>query len=248
MKLQIEKIDQHAFVNFINRLKLIDSFIYFKIKDNQVISTVYLPQRDAVKHHSVPFESIFQTNEVPQLDKELKIAFFDANRIIDAFKQFEADSIRCDIEFIENEQDLVASTFRIYNDELEITLACSEPSLGFKDLTSDQINAIFAKDDNDGFQFPIDNHGINRLKSLFNLEKDETFDIKSNGNGVQVKGKTFNVVISQNATGDGNATLYKKYLSLLDKEEYNVHVSNNKVLFDSTESETLLTISTCQTA
>ena len=34
MKLQIEKIDQHAFVNFINRLKLIDSFIYFKIKDN----------------------------------------------------------------------------------------------------------------------------------------------------------------------------------------------------------------------
>jgi len=189
MKLEIAKIDQHAFINFINRLKLIDSFIYFKIKDNQVISTVYLPQRDAVKHHSVPFESIFQTNEVPNLDKELKVAFFDANRIIDAFKQFEHDSIRCEIEFIENDQDLVASTFRIYNDELEITLACSEPSLGFKDLTSDQVDAIFTKG-NDAFEFAIDNHAINRLKSLFNLEKDETFDIKSNGNGVSVKGKT----------------------------------------------------------
>ena len=41
MKLEIAKIDQHAFISFINRLKLIDSFIYFKIKDNQVISTVY---------------------------------------------------------------------------------------------------------------------------------------------------------------------------------------------------------------
>lgn len=247
MKLQIDRIDQHSFINFINRLKLIDSFIYFKIKDNQVISTAYLPQRDAVKHHSVPFETIFQTNNVPSLDKELKIAFFDANRIIDAFKQFEHDSIRCDIEFIENEQDLVASTFRIYNDELEITLACSEPSLGFKDLTSDQISAIFAKDSN-SFQFGIDNHTINKLKSLFNLEKDETFDIKSNGKGVNVKGKTFNVVVSQSANGDGNATLYKKYLTLLDKEEYDVHVSSNKVVFDSNDSDTLLTISTCQTA
>lgn len=247
MKLQIDRIDQHAFINFVNKLKLIDSFIYFKIKDNNVISTVYLPQRDAVKHHSVPFGSIFQTQEVPSLDKELKIAFFDAGRIVDAFKQFEADAIRCEIEFIENEQDLVASAFRIYNDELEITLSCSEPSLGFKDLTSDQVDAIFSKEQS-AFQFPIDNHSINRLKSLFNLEKDETFDIKSNGNGVEVKGKTFNVVISQSADGDGNATLYKKYLSLLDKEEYNVHVSPNKVVFDSTESDTLLTISTCQTA
>ena len=247
MKLQIDRIDQHSFTSFINRLKLIDSFIYFKIKDGQVISTVYLPQRDAVKHHSVPFESIFQTNEVPQLEKELKVAFFDAGRIIEAFKQFEHDVIKCDIEFIENEQDLVAYTFRIYNDELEITLACSEPSLGFKDLTTEQINAIFAKEEG-SFQFPIDNHTINKLKSLFNLEKDETFDIKSNGKGVEVKGKTFNVVVSQSAEGDGNATLYKKYLGLLDKEEYTAHVSSNKVVFDSNDSETLLTISTCQTA
>ena len=39
MKLQIDRIDQHSFTSFINRLKLIDSFIYFKIKDGQV--TVY---------------------------------------------------------------------------------------------------------------------------------------------------------------------------------------------------------------
>ena len=247
MKLEIAKIDQHAFISFINRLKLIDSFIYFKIKDNQVISTVYLPQKDAVKHHSVPVDTIFGGGISLENSKELKVAFFDASRIIDAFKQFEHDAIRCEIEFIENEQDFVASTFKIFNDELEITLSCSEPSLGFKDLTTDQINAIFAKDSG-SFQFPIDNHAINRLKILFNLEKDETFDIKSNGNGVSVKGKTFNVVISQSTTGDGNATLYKKYLALLDKEEYNVHVSQNKVIFDSTESETLLTISTCQTA
>ena len=40
MKLQIDRIDQHAFISFVNKLKLIDSFIYFKIKDNNVISTV----------------------------------------------------------------------------------------------------------------------------------------------------------------------------------------------------------------
>ena len=50
MKLQIDRIDQHALTEFINRVKLIDSFIYMKIKDGQIKSTVYLPQRDAVKH------------------------------------------------------------------------------------------------------------------------------------------------------------------------------------------------------
>ena len=40
----------------------------------------------------------------------------------------------------------------------------------------------------------------------------------------------------------------EKYLGLLDKEEYTAHVSSNKVVFDSNDSETLLTISTCQTA
>jgi hypothetical protein len=247
MKLTIDRIDQHALTEFINRVKLIDSFIYMKIANGQIKSTVYLPQRDAVKHHSVPVNNIFQVSEWPDTDKEMKIAFFEGSKVIEAIKHFDHDAIQGELEFIENDNELVASTLRIFNDELEITLACSEPSLGFKDLSQDQIDAIFARENND-FDFSFDTHMIGKVKNLFSLDKDETFSIKSDVAGVNVSGKSFSVVVTPDTSGNGEVTVYKKYLNLLDKDEQTVFVSGSKVVFQSNDSDTLLTVSTCQTA
>tara|TARA_B100000085_G_scaffold101049_1_gene91907 strand:- start:471 stop:1214 length:744 start_codon:yes stop_codon:yes gene_type:complete len=247
MKLQIDRIDQHALTGFINRVKLIDSFVYMKIQNGQIHSAVYLPQRDAVKSHSIACNEIFQISEWPDTDLEMKVAFFEGAKVIDAIKHFEADAIKGEIEFIEQEGELIASSLRMFNDELEITLSCSEPSLGFKDLTEDQQAAIFATD-NTQFSFNIDTHTINKVKNLFGLDKDETFSVQANGKGVSVNGKSFNAVINPESNGQGEVTVYKKYLNLLDKEEQTVHVADSKIVFQSTESNTLLTVSTCQTA
>lgn len=247
MKLQIDRIDQHALTSFINRVKLIDSFVYMKIKEGQIHSAVYLPQRDAVKSHNVACDEIFQISEWPDTDAEMKVAFFEGSKVIEAIKHFESDAIKGELEFIEQEGELIASSLRMFNDELEIKLACSEPSLGFKDLTPEQQAAIFATD-NTKFSFNIDTHTINRVKNLFGLDKDETFSVKANGTGVSVNGKSFNAVINPESNGNGEVTVYKKYLNLLDREEQTVYISDQKIVFQSTESETLLTVSTCQTA
>ena len=247
MKLQIDRIDQHELTGFINRVKLIDSFVYMKIKDGQIHSAVYLPQRDAVKSHTVNCDKIFQISEFPDTDKEMKVAFFEGAKVIEAIKHFDHDAIKGEIEFLENENEFVASTLRIFNDELEITLSCSEPSLGFKDLSQDQRDAIFARSDSK-FDFTLDTHSIGKVKNLFSLDKDETFGINSDVQGINVNGKSFNVVLTPDTSGNGNVTVYKKYLNLLDKEEQTVYVSGSKVVFESNDSTTLLTVSTCQTA
>lgn len=247
MKLKIDRVDQHALTGFINRVKLIDSFIYMKMDENRITSAVYLPQRDAVKYHSVNTDTIFSFTESLDSDKNIKIAFFDGSRVIEAIKHFDHDAIKGEFEFIENDEDLIASTLRLFNDELEITLSCSEPSLGFKDLTQEQIEGIFSKEGSE-FNFELDTYSISKVKNLFTLDKDETFAIKANSKGINVKGKTFNVLINSESNGKGEVTVYKKYLSLLDKEEHSVYISPSKVVFASKDSETLLTISTCQTA
>jgi|TARA_R110002050_G_scaffold155202_1_gene283203 hypothetical protein len=247
MKLKIDRIDQHELTAFINRVKLIDSFVYMKISNGQINSAVYLPQRDAVKSHNIPCDKIFQVSEFPDTDKEMKIAFFEGSKVIEAIKHFDHDAIKGEIEFLENDTEFVASTLRIFNDELEITLSCSEPSLGFKDLTEDQQAAIFATNDTK-FSFTMDTHTINKVKNLFGLDKDETFSVKANGTGVSVSGKSFSAAINPESNGSGAVTVYKKYLNLLDKEEQTVHISDSKIVFESTESATLLTVSTCQTA
>jgi hypothetical protein len=249
MKITINKVDQNSFTSFINRLKVIDTFVYFKIKDGVVQASAYLPQRDAVKHHRVPVEHMFQIAEPITTEKELKIAFFDATKLTDAFKQFEYDSIQGEIEFIENADDFVATSFRIFNDELEINLACSEPSLGYKDLTDSQIATIFNVEEAN-YKFDMDLATLNKVKSLFGLDKEETFSIEANGKGVKLTGNTYNMLVTPDYDGKagGKVTLFKKYLNLLDKEDYTANVMDNRVVLRSNESETLLTIATCQTA
>jgi len=250
MKLTISKVDQSKFVSFINRLKVIDSFVYFKIKNGEVEASAYLPQRDAVKHNRVPLSEIFHIKDGEiTTEKDLKIAFFDASRLIDAFKQFDGESIRGEFEFIENEDDCIASSFKIYSDELEITLSCSEPSLGYKDLTDAQISSIFNVDGSN-FEFEFDYSSISKVKSLFGLDKEDTFSINRKKDGVRLKGKTYNMLVTNKAAGDdaGSVTLFKKYLNLLDKEDYTAHVLSNRVVLKSNDSDTLLTIATCQTA
>jgi len=249
MKIQINKVNQQNFIDFVNKLKVIDSFIYFKIKDETVQAAAYLPQRDAVKHHRLPLKDIFQIESSIEASKELKIAFFDAAKLTEAFKQFDSDSIKGEIEFLENDEDFVATSFRIFNDELEIVLSCSEPSLGYKDLTDSQIQSIF---DTSGtsYSFEIDYTTLSKAKSIFNLDKDDTFSINANGTGVKFKGKTYNMLINPKYTGEsnGSVTLFKKYLNLLDREDYTANVLDNRVVLKSNDSETLLTIATCQSA
>lgn len=252
MKIKIDKVDQNNFIGFVNRLKVIDTFIYFKIKDEVVQASAYLPQRDAVKHHRVPVSHVFQLEDgtlESAGSKELKIAFFDASRLTDAFKQFEFGNVRAEIEFVENEEDFVATEFRVYNEELEIKLACSEPSLGYKDLTDSQIQAIFNVDAAK-YVFDMDYTAISKVRSLFGLDKEETFSITTNKDGVRMKGKTYNYLVTEGFEGAkcNDVTLFKKYLNLLDKEDYSANVMDNRVVLRSKDSETLLTIATCQTA
>jgi len=250
MKISVNKVDQTNFINFVNRLKVIDTFIYFKIKDGIVQASAYLPQRDAVKHHRLPLGEVFQIEDGNiTTDKELKIAFFDASRLTDAFKQFDSDSIQAEIEFLENDEDCVATEFKIFNDELEITLSCSEPSLGYKDLTDSQIEGIFNVDAAN-YVFDMDYSTTSKVRNLFGLDKEETFSIAANGDGVRMKGKTYNMLVTPDYAGTNprKVTLFKKYLNLLDREDYSANVMDNRVVLRSKDSETLLTIATCQTA
>lgn len=248
MKLEINRIDQNGFVEFINKLKTIDTFLYFKLRNGEVTSAVYLPQRDAVKLHTAPISNLFSISEALPQGKELKVAFFDAAKVLDAIKMFQSDQISGTMEFQENEEDFVCTSLKLYNEELEITLACSDPSLGFKDLTDAQLQSIFDREGSD-FDFVLDTFTLGKIKSLFSLDKEETFSITASNEQVRVKGKTYNYQANQSFNGSASeATLYKKYLNLLDREEYSVYVSSNKVVMKSNDSQTFLTIATCQTA
>jgi hypothetical protein len=250
MKINLTRIDAEAMISFISKLTSIDKFVYLKVADENLVSSVYLPERDAVKVQSVLFNEIFSFENKP--DKDLKISFFNGSKVLEALRNFsnvDNDELTGEIECAEIEGEYIATKISVQSSNLRITVACSDPTLGFMDLSTDQIKAIFNKKDV-MFDFDLEPFMQSKISSLFNLDKDsDTFKIQYTNDAVRIKGDSYDAKITQTDASSVESgvevMLYKKYFSLLDKEAYTVSVCPNKLIFKSKDSNTLLTVSVC---
>jgi hypothetical protein len=135
----------------------------------------------------------------------------------------------------------------LISDDLTVVLPCSDPSLGFMDMTDEQIKAVFDTT-NPIFTFDVQPFNIDNLNSLFKLEKEnEVFNVLNDSTGVRFKGKTYNKLVTEDNKSDSvnEITFYKRYLNFLDKESYTVSIFEHKAVWSSLDSNTLLCIATC---
>jgi hypothetical protein len=252
MNIAIQRVKVNELTVFIKKLLTIDKFIYFRIKPGAkkkdgpvIVANCYLPEKDAVKIQQVSFADIFESDA--EITKNIKISFFDGSYVIDALKHF-GQSVSGEIVCKEIGEDLVATSINLVNDDLNISIRCTDPSLGFQDLTSDQIKNIFSTD-SAVFNFDVDYFKIEELKGLFSLEKEkETFKIAVTPTGIRFKGDVYNKLVNAEVVVDKEVEVmfYKKYLNLFDKESYNITICPSKAVFKSQDSNTMITIASCQ--
>lgn len=241
MKSQITNLNAPEFSSFIKKLLPIDKFIYIKIGKEQTLSSVYFPEKDAVKLVKVKTADLFTMDN----EKTIKVSFYNGTKVIDALSHFSSE-IKGYIEYDELDGELVASDFVLYDDNLKISLACADPAMSFMEMTKEQISSAFSATDS-LFQFELLNTHTERMTKLFTLEKDEdTFKLYLTEKAISIQGKTFDAALTSNFTKSSTigseVLLYKKYIGLLDKENYTVTVCENKIIFKSLDTDTLLTV------
>lgn len=242
MELTLEKIDSYELKSFIKKLLPIDKFIFMKIDDKNTTSSVYFPERDAVKLVHVDTPEMFSG----EIDTPIKVSFYNGSKVIDALSHFSGSDITGLIKYEQIDNELMASDFTLRSDDLQINLACADPSLSFMEMSQDETERAFGTDEN-MFSFELLNTHIDKMKSLFSLEKeDETFTLEITDKGVNVKGDSYNANLTSKVEGEPAAgtkvVIYKKYINLLDKESYKVIVCENKVVFHSLDTHTSLTV------
>lgn len=239
MEIQLQEINGIEFSGFVKKLLPIDKFIFMKIGPKNTLSSVYLPERDAVKLVSVKTEDLFGSEiEVP-----VKVSFYNGTKVNDALSHF-SGPIQGKIKYTEIDGDMMASDFVISSDDLEINLACADPSLSFMEMTKDEMQRAFSTDES-SFEFDLLTTHVDKMKSLFNLDKEEeVFSIASTSEGIRIKGSSYDALLSRSFKGDSGShvTVYKKYINLLDKENYKVIVCDNKIVFKSLDTATQLTV------
>jgi hypothetical protein len=243
MELKIKKISGIEFQTFVKKLLSIDKFIFMKIASDQVTSSVYLPQKDAVKLTSMKTSDMFELEEAPK--SPIKVSFFNGNKVIDALSFF-GEEMSAVISYQKTGDDLVATDFTVTDENLKINLYCADPSLNFMEMTEDEIKRAFGATGK-VFSFELLTVHVDKMKSLFKLEDDkELFKFKVSDKGVHVSGERYDAVLTHQVETHSDemteVSIYKKYIPILDKENYKVIVCENKVIFKSLDTNTLLTV------
>lgn len=241
METTIKKINGYELSSFVKKLLPIDKFIFMKIGKEGTVSSVYFPERDAVKLVTTPTKDIFDA----EINSPLKVSFYNGSKVIDALSHFNGD-VSGRIRYTEYDGELMASDFILENEDLQINLACTDPSLSFMEMSKEETDRAFGTDEN-LFQFDLLTTHVDKMKSLFNLDKDEDiFTLYINEKGIGIKGTSYDATLCH--TYDSNSevgtkvVIYKKYVNLLDKENYRVIVCDNKVVFRSLDTNTHLTV------
>lgn len=242
MELKIKKVNGIEFQSFIKKLLSIDKFIFMKMSSDKISSSVYLPQRDAVKMSALKTSELFETES--SIESPIKISFFNGNKVIDAISHFNKD-ISANVTYQKVGDVCIATDFTLYDDNLKINLYCADPSLNFMEMTDDEIKRAFGAVDK-LFSFELLTIHVDKMKSLFKLEEKDIFTFKISDNGIHVVGDRYDAIITHQAENHSTefteVSLYKKYISILDKENYKVIVCTNKIIFKSLDTNTVLTV------
>lgn len=252
MQIVLKNVNTGAFQSFIKKLVSIDKFIFLKIAEDKLVSSVFLPQRDAVKLVTVPFSEVFDSTQVKgDLSNPIKVSFFNGSKVIDALSFFKKE-VDCKIVYDRIGDDYVASDVVVYNDNLKIKLFCSDPSLSFMEMDTDSIKRAFGTP-SPLFDFELLTVHAEQMKQLFSLNKDdEFFRLCATDDGVVLKGNNYDANIckqvNKSSSDDKSVLIRKKYLPLLDKENYKATICDNKVVLQSLDTNTLLTIAVSITA
>jgi hypothetical protein len=258
-EIKVTKINVDLFKDYLGKLIAFNKNIYIKINDSKVESRLYLTQKEAVKVIELNTEDIFEFKK--PLDGELRMTLGNAKEIIMALGFFTEDNTKAQI----SESNMDAKAFVLENDQEKFRLYCLDPNFDHLTMEDHEVKAVFEtkilNEDADSqhsyfANFELDHEMLKKIDSRLKISKDESkFAFKVQDGKAYIVTKNNELVISEDIEvmekkdKDGNlvempdsVVLFRKYLSLLDKENYRVFLCSNKIIFESLTSNTKLAI------
>lgn len=254
MKLKVTKISLELFKDFLGKLVKFEQNLFIKIGPDKTYSRIYFDNRDAVKVAELPTGDLFEFDK--PLTEEIKVAFYNPKEIITALSFFTSDDIEGEIDYSKDIEGNYANKFTVKNEQEKFNLFCLDKGLSFIDMTDDELANIMQthelNDDKDSDEtyigsFYMDHDTIKNVGARLRIGKKENkFSFKVKDSDAYVITNNNELKVSDNVTVESEDVdeiwLYKKYLSLLDNENYNVHLCSNKIIFSSVVSDTKLAV------
>lgn len=239
-----------AFTSWLRRFISIDNSLLLEIdeKTSTFVAKVYDEARSCVKYSSIKFDDAGMVTKVSKDPKRIKVGIFNVSRLIKIFDQFND----AEFTFTINYSDLISDdsttqyageTINLKNKSLKMNVDCTSLNI-FKYISDDLFkDKIAATEVVDRFTFTKTN--LEKINALCALDNEHKFiEFKFSDNKVYVSGKTFEYLLEERENlKNASINVFKTQYSNLDVENYEVELGDDRLVFNSVDSNTVCVLS-----
>lgn len=238
-----------AFTSWLKRFSTIDNSLLLEIdqKKSMFVAKTYSEDRSVVKLSSIKFDEAGLVTPASKETKRIKVGIFNIPRLIKTMDQFNDEEFSLVIEFQEivsdTETQFAGEKILLKSKSLKMNLDCTSLNI-FKYLSDELFTTQIASIDEPIASFNLTKPTIEKVNILNNLDNENKFMefVLANGN-ISVAGKSYDLLIETKKVADSKISVFKDQYSMLDVENYDVTLGEDRLVFKSKDSETTTVIS-----
>lgn len=240
MAKQTYKLHSHQkLTGYMKKFSMIEKSLLFEISDDRIISKTHTPDKSVVKIGSILVTDVMDIVG----DKEnVKIGLFAVDNFVASFKHFGESEVKLEINGETVGADNVATDLKATSKNLKISFPCASMSM-FRYINADLASKI-SDTSTSLFSFRIDKDTLTKISALSTLDSEnDTLSVSSKGGEISFKGKSFEMSLpGVTSETEGDISFYKSHFNFIDKEDSEVFITDNKVIFKSLETDTSIII------
>lgn len=240
-KLKLELINSKGLVNFLTKFKDADKSksLVIILNSEKLEVRVLNPNESVFKVSSLPFEQIFSPID---FEETLYLGIFNFEKFNKIFSFIDDDVLEFIIHY--TKADNYAYKIEIKNSDVQKIYATAPK--GINAIMSDDSINIAINTDDAFVKFDLDSQLLNKIRNLISLEVNSLFSITLNNNKLYFMGREFKILYKGEIEifneMEEEIVISNENMAFLDKENYNVFLKEQGIIFTSKDSETIIGI------
>lgn len=229
-------------ISFVKRFSGIEKSLLLEITQNSIEAKAYTPDKSVLKFSRLPFVDVLEGTT----PGDILVPMYNVDKIINVFKHFaDGDEIFLDVLVSKEDSQYTALELMFYTSNLKIKMQCADMSL-FKYVGNDTLKkAIKVTMDMVTNEFPFPKDAFAKINQLCSIDAAIDFlqIIINNDGEIIFKGKSFEYTLGHTtANKPVDLRIYNKQFGYIDQEISQFHISSERLLVKSQESNSLITL------
>jgi hypothetical protein len=246
--LEFKASNIRPFTSWLKKFSSVDNSLLLEIDETsrEFLAKTYNPEKSVVKFSRISFEDAgLELASKPSLKTRIKVGIYHIPRLMKSLEHFVSEEFYLGFKYDEvigEDAGFVGVSILLKNSSLKMNLNCT-PLHIFKYISDNLFTENIVRISPD-ISFELPTSKIEKINSLCGLDNEYGYlDFKTKGNKLNVRGKSFEFSLADSNKAETSISIYKTQFEKIDIENYNVDLSDEKIVYRSKDSQTMIVIS-----